>query len=170
MQEELILRRLDSLTAAVAGYARLTGQRLTRAEVCERLGIHRNTLPSYIKERGFPGPTRDGKWLLADVLEWECGPEWQPSADEAPRPPSGGGYKLYRHFDSAGTLLYVGISLDALRRLCEHRQTASWYERIARVEVQQLPTMAAARRAERWAICDEKPLHNIAMNARKRAT
>ena len=72
MQEEQILRRLDNLTAAVAGYARLTGQRLTRAEVCERLGIHRNTLPSYIKDKDFPTPARDGKWLLAEIIEWDA--------------------------------------------------------------------------------------------------
>lgn len=57
----------------IAGMARIRGDRLTRAEVCERLGIHRNTLRTYLDERGFPKPCRDGKWLLADVLEWEAG-------------------------------------------------------------------------------------------------
>lgn len=57
----------------IANLARLKGERLTRAEVCERLGIHRNTLRTYIDERAFPRPCRDGKWLLAEVIEWESG-------------------------------------------------------------------------------------------------
>lgn len=72
MSETQILDRLDALTSAVAGLARLSGARLTRAEVCARIGIHRNTLATYISERGFPTPGRDGKWLLAEVLEWEA--------------------------------------------------------------------------------------------------
>ena len=70
-ETQLILDRLGSLADAVASMARLTGARLTRAEVCERLGVHRNTLPRYIAEKDFPTPGRDGKWLLAEIIEWE---------------------------------------------------------------------------------------------------
>lgn len=69
--EQKILERLDSLTAAVQAFARIAGSRLTRAEVCERLQVHRNTLRTYIAEKGFPTPGRDGKWLLEEVIEWE---------------------------------------------------------------------------------------------------
>ena len=69
---QTIIQRLDSLTAAVQGFAKLTGARLTRVEVCERLGVHRNTLHTYIQSKDFPTPGRDGKWLLAEVLEWEA--------------------------------------------------------------------------------------------------
>jgi len=72
MSEAAILSRLDSLTSAVAASLRISGTRLTRAEVIKRLGIHRNTLPTYIQEKGFPTPGRDGKWLLAEVIEWEA--------------------------------------------------------------------------------------------------
>jgi predicted DNA-binding transcriptional regulator AlpA len=48
------------------------GARLTRPEVLERLGIHRNTLRTYIQDKGFPTPGKDGKWLLAEVVEWEA--------------------------------------------------------------------------------------------------
>jgi predicted DNA-binding transcriptional regulator AlpA len=71
-ENEAILQRLDGLTAAVQSFARLAGARLTRVEVCDRLGVHRNTLRSYIMDRDFPTPGRDGKWLLAEVLEWEA--------------------------------------------------------------------------------------------------
>lgn len=67
-----IMQRLDALTTALAVLARATGSRLTRADVCERLGIHRNTLRNYIADKGFPTPGRDGKWLLSEVLEWEA--------------------------------------------------------------------------------------------------
>jgi predicted DNA-binding transcriptional regulator AlpA len=71
-ETQTILARLDSLTAAMQLFARLAGSRLTRAEVCERLGIHRNTLRTYITDKGFPTPGRDGKWLLEEVLAWEA--------------------------------------------------------------------------------------------------
>jgi predicted DNA-binding transcriptional regulator AlpA len=70
--ETAILERLDALTQGLAALARLMGARLTRQEVLERLGIHRNTLRSYILDRGFPKPGKDGKWLLAEVVEWEA--------------------------------------------------------------------------------------------------
>jgi predicted DNA-binding transcriptional regulator AlpA len=70
--ETAIIERLDALTQGFAQLARLMGARLTRQEVCERLGIHRNTLRTYIADRDFPKPGRDGKWLLAEVVEWEA--------------------------------------------------------------------------------------------------
>lgn len=68
----LLAERLDSLTAGFANLARLMGARLTRQEVCDRIGVHRNTLRTYILEKGFPKPGKDGKWLLAEVVEWEA--------------------------------------------------------------------------------------------------
>jgi predicted DNA-binding transcriptional regulator AlpA len=72
MSEQAIIEKLDALTAAVVALARLAGVRLTRAEVCERLGVHRNTLSAYMADKDFPTPGKDGKWLLAEVLEWEA--------------------------------------------------------------------------------------------------
>lgn len=70
--DRAILDRLDALTDAVASMAKLSGARLTRAEVCARLKCHRNTLRTYMLERGFPQPTKDGHWLLSEVIEWEA--------------------------------------------------------------------------------------------------
>lgn len=66
-----IERRLAELTSAVLLMARAQGPRLTRAQVCERLRVHRNTLARYIDAGTFPKPTSKGDWLLADVIEWE---------------------------------------------------------------------------------------------------
>ena len=69
---ERLALELAELRRDLAELHRDRGSRLSRAEVCDRLRIHRNTLPTYIKERGFPKPTRDGEWLLAEVIEWEA--------------------------------------------------------------------------------------------------
>ena len=37
------------------------------------------------------------------------------------------GCQLYRHFDCDGVLLYVGISLSTVARLCEHKHSSKWY-------------------------------------------
>lgn len=69
--ETLLLARIEQLTQAVQHMATLTGARLTREQVCQRLDVHRNTLARYIAERNFPTPGQDGKWLLAEVIDWE---------------------------------------------------------------------------------------------------
>jgi hypothetical protein len=68
---------------------------------------------------------------------------------------------VYRHFDSEGQLLYVGISLNAVARLADHRQTSHWFDGIARIDLQRFPSRQAALAAERRAIRKEKPLFNI---------
>lgn len=69
---------------------------------------------------------------------------------------------LYRHFSADGRLLYVGISLCAIGRLAQHRQTAHWFGEISRVDVEWLPSRRDALKAEAEAIRKESPMHNIA--------
>lgn len=71
---------------------------------------------------------------------------------------------LYRHFDSAGRLLYVGVSLMALYRTIQHRKGAPWFADVATITIKQFPTRKAALAAEQRAIRNERPLHNQAMN------
>lgn len=68
---------------------------------------------------------------------------------------------LYRHFDKEGTLLYVGVSLRALNRLSQHRDHSAWFSSIVRVEMEHYPSREEACEAERIAIADENPKHNI---------
>jgi excisionase family DNA binding protein len=68
---------------------------------------------------------------------------------------------LYRHFDKANILLYVGVSLSALNRLAQHRVVSEWFGQIHRVEIERFSTRREALEAERNAISGEKPLHNI---------
>jgi predicted GIY-YIG superfamily endonuclease len=67
---------------------------------------------------------------------------------------------LYRHFDSEGKLLYIGISLNALTRLSQHKKS-KWIEDIANVKLEKFPDRQSAMDAEKNAIKKEHPLHNI---------
>lgn len=78
-------------------------------------------------------------------------------------------FHLYRHFDAAGTLLYVGVSLNALNRLLAHRRRAPWFWNIARIEVARYPTRQESLDAERQAVQQERPLFNIQHATRKQA-
>lgn len=69
---------------------------------------------------------------------------------------------LYRHFDSADKLLYVGISLNSIKRLQQHRFNSNWFLQIARVEIEWHSTRVAALTAEAIAIARENPMWNIA--------
>ena len=68
---ELLLAGLKEVKAELLQVLRAQGVRMTRQEVCDRLGIHRNTLASYIADKGFPKPTKDGKWLRSEVVAWD---------------------------------------------------------------------------------------------------
>lgn len=67
---------------------------------------------------------------------------------------------LYRHYDSSGTLLYVGVSLSVLVRLKQH-EASHWFGSIARVEIQRFTNRQAVLEAERVAVATENPLHNV---------
>lgn len=71
ISEALLLERIDALTSAVQLLAASMGQRLTRAQLAERMGVHRNTISNLIKDPRFPAPCSQGKWLLSEIIEWE---------------------------------------------------------------------------------------------------
>lgn len=68
---------------------------------------------------------------------------------------------LYRAFDSAGNLLYVGIAFASIGRLAGHRSKSTWFDRVATITVETLPTRDDAKRAERLAIRTENPMFNL---------
>jgi len=67
---------------------------------------------------------------------------------------------LYRHWDAAGSLLYVGITGNLATRLRGHRHTASWFPEIANITLQHFPDNEALLAAERQAIAEENPIYN----------
>lgn len=73
---------------------------------------------------------------------------------------------LYRHFDSHGTLLYVGISQWRQRktRQTTHACQARWWAFVERTEFEDYDDEKPAREAERTAIAQEKPIFNLDRN------
>ena len=72
MTEATIAHQLQVLTTAVLALVNQAGKRITRAELCTRQGVHRNTLLRRLQQDAtFPRPGPDGKWALADVVAWE---------------------------------------------------------------------------------------------------
>lgn len=68
---------------------------------------------------------------------------------------------LYRHFDLSGALLYVGVTNRIPNRIKEHSKHSSWWSQIARIDIEHFPDRESVLKAEREAIINEKPKHNI---------
>lgn len=71
MTDAILIQRIELLTNAVQALSSQMGARLTRAQLSERLGVHRNTLARRLADPDFPLPGKDGKWLLSEIIEWE---------------------------------------------------------------------------------------------------
>lgn len=77
---ETLAHEVAQLRETVEGLRHLmvsvTGARLSRDQLAERLRVHRNTIPRWMAEDPtFPRPDRYGKWLLTEVIEWEQRPK-----------------------------------------------------------------------------------------------
>lgn len=75
---------------------------------------------------------------------------------------------LYRAFDSAGALLYVGIAESWPDRFRGHKRTSEWFSQIATLTLEVHSSRDAARAAERAAIEAEHPAHNTVFAAAPR--
>ena len=84
---------------------------------------------------------------------------WQKPSQPKVEPITRPGY-LYRYWSERGTLLYIGISVNAVARLAQHRDKA-WFSRITRIDVERFQTYEEAEKAELRAICYEGPIHNL---------
>lgn len=74
---------------------------------------------------------------------------------------------LYRHYDHAGDLLYVGISLSPIRRQEDHSKDAMWRHMILRILIEPFTSREEALRAETRAIREEFPKFNGRHNRRR---
>lgn len=70
------------------------------------------------------------------------------------------GYFLYRLFDVAGELLYVGISLNPAKRVQQHRKVQPWRNKIAEIKIESFAHLGLASLAEIKAIEEEAPRFN----------
>ncbi len=71
-----------------------------------------------------------------------------------------GSTTLYRAYDAAHNLLYVGISHRLMQRLCQHKTTGVWHCDCTTIKLEHFKTRSAALKAEAEAIKKENPLHN----------
>ncbi len=70
-------------------------------------------------------------------------------------------HAVYRLFDEAGRLLYIGMSGRAGRRFDDHA-VKRWWPLVRTITLEWHATHAAARLAEKRAIADERPRYNVA--------
>lgn len=75
---------------------------------------------------------------------------------------------LYRAYDDAGQLLYVGMSISPLARLEQHAN-GPWMAHVANVTFERYPDRETAAAAERSAIRCEDPVFNRAGRPIERA-
>lgn len=95
------------------------------------------------------------------------GDEW----DDIPMPERP--HYVYRIYDVAGQLLYIGSARSVEDRIYMHRSTMTlpcWADvrfRYGHHTSEEFPTLAAAREGERQAITAEAPLHNRQHNPKR---
>lgn len=74
-------------------------------------------------------------------------------------------HALYRFFDEAGDLLYVGITLNPAARWKQHSQDKPWWTEVANITVEPHKNRREVLEAELLAIKTEHPRHNLAHNS-----
>lgn len=68
---------------------------------------------------------------------------------------------LYRYYDKDNKLLYVGISVSAITRQGQHKDSAVWYPEFTHMTKETFRTRKEALLAEKLAIKQEHPIYNI---------
>lgn len=68
---------------------------------------------------------------------------------------------LYRLFNKADVLLYVGVANRPTERFNSHLSLKRWWSQVARTDLEWHATRRSALMAERAAILDENPLYNL---------
>ena len=85
--------------------------------------------------------------------------------NSTPGPASSSSQTLYRFFDAAGVLLYVGITGDAATRWKAHSKAKGWWPQVATVKVEHFAARPDVEAAEVAAIKAERPVFNVVHNA-----
>lgn len=69
---------------------------------------------------------------------------------------------LYRFYDAADQLIYIGVTDSPMRRFAEHGADRPWWQQATTIRLEHFPTREQAEQAEREAIRTEYPPANIA--------
>jgi hypothetical protein len=132
------------------------------ARIWHALNNPRHPLMSWMTNRDIAGKTKLAERTVQDFTRryaaigilnkvGECPAHYCRSERADPQ--------VTRRLDEA-VLLYVGISLSAVRRLAGHRSSSHWYDQISKVTIEKLSSREAAELAEKEAIKTEKPKYN----------
>lgn len=70
--DQQLAQEVAALRQTVAALVQAIGPRITREQLCQRRGCHRNTIPSLMERGIVPRPDANGKYLLTEVLEYEA--------------------------------------------------------------------------------------------------
>lgn len=70
-------------------------------------------------------------------------------------------HALYRFYDKADELLYVGLTCNPPGRLATHRRDKPWWTTITRIELETFPSRSSCMSAEKLAIKNEHPRFNV---------
>lgn len=76
---------------------------------------------------------------------------------------------LYRFFDAAGSLLYIGVTQNGAGRIQQHNRDKDWWPQVATATFETYPDRDAVLRAEANAIRAERPRYNVQHNGRAKA-
>ena len=74
---------------------------------------------------------------------------------------------LYRFYDEADQLLYIGITADPGARMVAHSHRKTWWSQVRSIKMQNFPNQMQLIRAERQAIKVENPLFNVVHSPRR---
>lgn len=71
---------------------------------------------------------------------------------------------LYRHFDAAHNLLYVGVTCDTEARKAAHKTSSHWFSDVDTIEFVEFSDRESALNAEIIAIIQDRPKWNVIGN------
>lgn len=74
---------------------------------------------------------------------------------------------VYWFYDKDGRLLYVGVTNSFQERIMQHKQKSPWFASVYRQKTRLFPNRAVALAAEKRAIVNDKPMHNIVHSSRR---
>lgn len=129
-------------------------QRLMSAESAGGAAKRVNTLVSYRLLRQVVPPTRENPSVAYQIPRYNQGDHLAP-IDVSSQPTA-----LYRLFDEAGNLLYIGITGNPRVRFDQHALDKPWWPQVARSQVHWHGTRAEAEAIETQLIRRETPPHN----------
>jgi hypothetical protein len=88
----------------------------------------------------------------------------QADKSDDPEAKHAGRTAVYRHYDAAGVLLYVGIAADPSLRSEQHAAKSPWFRFVAHTQSEWHASRGKAMAAEREAIAAESPVFNQTHN------